>query len=248
MQNVDYLDISNREREKIFFFMFNSFLCARIDTENETEDDEDVNMYMAQLLHSIVNGSFYVDHVDELANSPTDVYEKLESGPGDRHKLQVCRSNADHRLVSFGVFSGFGDHQSLYRQTVTPPEAHLEYAQEYYGWAAAFSARMPDRYKGLTEVLEKIATRFGTYRAILEHMRTRYFNFIPRITPGELYHLEREIHQRALPQIKEEALDQLLDAYNQWRDRPDAETRQKLQDACACYQQLEPEFDPLNIN
>lgn len=248
MQNVDYLDISNREREKIFFFMFNSFLCARIDTENETEDDEDVNMYMAQLLQSVVDGHFYLERATVLANSPVDVYEKVEENAGNRHKLEVYRSNADHRLISYGVFSGFGERQSLYRQSATPPEAHLEHAHEYYGCAAAFSARLPNRYKGLTEVLEKIAERFDTYRAVLEHMRARYFNFLPRLTPGQLFHLEREIHDRALPQIREDVLDQMLDAYNQWRTRPDAESRQALEATCERYRQWAPDFDPKNIN
>ena len=79
MKNADYLDISTQEREKIFFFMFNSFLYARIDTENETEDDEDVNMYMAQLLQSAVDGRFYVDHAEVLAGDSVDVYEKGEN-------------------------------------------------------------------------------------------------------------------------------------------------------------------------
>jgi hypothetical protein len=248
MKNADYLDISTQEREFFFFFMFNSFLCARIDTENETEDDEDVNMYMAHLLQSAVDGRFYVDHAGVLATSPVDVYEKGEEQGDNRHKLEVYRSNADHRLISYGVFSSFGQRQSLYRQNSTPPEAHLEYAQEYYSWAAAFSARLPDRYKGLTEVLEKIAARFDTYQAVLAHMRARYFNFLPRLTPGQLFHLEREIHDRALPQIKESVLDQLLEAYNQWRIDPGEETRRKFEEASERYHQLVPDFDPQELN
>tara|TARA_Y100000588_G_scaffold336818_1_gene377880 strand:+ start:138 stop:377 length:240 start_codon:yes stop_codon:yes gene_type:complete len=79
-------------------------------------------------------------------------------------------------------------------------------------------------------------------------MRARYFNFIPRLTPGQLFHLEREIHDRALPQIKESTLDHLLEAYNQWRAKPGEETRGKLKEASQRYHQLAPDFDPKTLN
>ena len=135
----------------------------------------------------------------------------------DRHKLQVYRANADHRLVAFGVFAGFGGHQSLYRRTLTPPEAYLEEAQQYYSWAALFCTRLPGRYRGLSLALEKIAADFDTYCDILGHMSSKYFNLLPQLGSGELFHLARQAHQAALPSLEEKALDQLLDAYNQWK-------------------------------
>ena len=47
MQTTMYLDLE--EREQMFFFLLNAFLCSRLDTENETEEDENVNMYITQL-------------------------------------------------------------------------------------------------------------------------------------------------------------------------------------------------------
>ena len=33
----------------------------------------------------------------------------------------------------------------------------------------------------------------------------------------ETFHLERRAHEETLPRIEEFALDQMLDAYNEWR-------------------------------
>ena len=42
----------------------------------------------------------------------------------------------------------------------------------------------------------------------------------------------------------EEALNRLLDAYNYWRAHPTEENCQRFQEECACYQKVDPNFDP----
>ena len=76
MRNVDYLDLANGEREKSFFFVLNAYLHSRIDRKCESVDDEEVNVYMAHLLHSLVDGRFYTDNHELLATTPTDVFTK----------------------------------------------------------------------------------------------------------------------------------------------------------------------------
>lgn len=244
MQNTTYIDLKTREQETIFFFMLNAFLCSRLETDNESDDDEEVNIYMAQLLLSLVDGSFYSEHAEVLASTPTDVYFKVEEGHTPRHKLQVYRANADHRLVSFGVFGGFGEYQSRHRKAFAAPDAYLEEAQQYYGWAALFCTRLSARYRGLALALEKIAARFGTYCDILGHLSAHHLNLMRQLTPGELFHLEREVNQAALPHIQEEALNHLLDAYNQWQALGTPDSRRHFQEECARYQQVNPAFDP----
>ena len=117
MQSAMYLDLDSREREQIFFYLLNAFLCSRLDTGNETEEDESVNVYMAQLMHALVDGSFFSHRSEMLATTPSDVHSKVEEQESDRYKFQVYRANADHRLVAFGIFSGFGDRRSLISRT-----------------------------------------------------------------------------------------------------------------------------------
>ena len=78
-----------------------------------TEEDEEVNVYIANLLHSLVEGTFYTQNAEVLADAPYDVFSQVEASESDRHK-------------------GF------YRKNTTPQECYLEQAQQYYGWAACF--------------------------------------------------------------------------------------------------------------
>ena len=169
---------------------------------------------------------------------------KIEDSHSDRRKFDVYRKNADHRLVAFGLFAGWGDHKSLFRQSCTPDEAYLEEAQQYYGWAALFCARMPDRYSGLGCALEKIAADFETYLSVLSHMGTHYFQLLARLSPGQMYHFERQAHLAALPAIEEQVLDRMLDAYGDWKAEPTKQKREVFREECSRYQLLNPDFQP----
>lgn len=242
MRNVDYIDLANGEREKSFFFVLNAYLHSRIDRQRESIDDEEVNVYMANLLHSLVDGRFYVDNHELLATTPIDVFTKVEESRSNHHKLKVYRANADHRIISFGLFSGFGHHRSRYGASQHSSEAYLEQAQQFYSWAALFSSRLPRKYCGLSATLEKIADQFEIYLEILRHMGSKYCNLLQRLTTGELFHLEREINDRARPAICEVALDRMLDAYNSWHANPSDERRAEFVEARERYAVLDPEF------
>lgn len=243
MDSTEYVDLTNGEREPLFFFLLNAYLQSRIDTDHESDGDEEVNVYLAGLLHSLVDGRFYADNVDHLASSPLDVYQKAEESGTNRGKADVYRTNADHRLMAFGLFSGFGDHTGLYRRSMTPDAAYTEEARQFYAWASLFCARMPARYRGLATTLEKLADGFETYHEVLGHMATHHLGLMDRLSPGQAWHLEREAHEAALPQIEAEALDRMLDAYNRWRLDPSEQTRQALREASEPYCQLKPDVD-----
>ena len=103
---------------------------------------------------------------------------------------------------------------------------------------------MPARYGGMAVTLEKIATRFDTYVDVLRHLGLRYFDLIERLSAGELFHLEKQAHEAALPKISEHALDHLLDAYNTWKTDPTPINQQRFQVDCEIYQELNPDFEP----
>lgn len=243
VESSAYVDLGSGEREPLFFFLLNAYLQSRIETDNESDGDEEVNVYVAGLLHSLVDGRFYTDNAERLATSPLDVCQKAAASGTDRGKADVYRTNADHRLMAFGLFSGWGEHTSRYRRTMTPEESYMDEAQQFYGWAAMFCARLPHRYRGLALTLGKLAERFDTHRRVLAHMGAHHLDLLRRLTPGEVYHLEKAAHEAALPQIEEHALDRLLDAYNRWKADPSAKTREGLLRESRPYGQLHPAFD-----
>ena len=244
MKTTRYVDIESGERETVFFFMLNAFLCARIDTANESENDEEVNVYMAYLLESLVDGSFYANHGDRLAVTPLDVYAKVEESDEARFKLDVYRRNADFRLVAFALFDGWGDHESRYRRTITPKDSYLDEARQYYGWASAFCSRLPSKYGALSVTLDKISGGFDCYVDVLNHMSSHYMHLLRRMTTGEMFHLEREAHEAALPEIEEQALDRLLDSYNGWKVESTEDNRRHFENECRRYGEIREEFSP----
>lgn len=241
---VNFQDIKTGKQETLFFFFFNSWLCSRIDTKQESREDEEVNIYMAQLLASLFDGRFYTEHVDLLATTPAEVFGKVEKEARPYHKLQVYRANADHRLMAFGIFANMGERQSRLRQSLTPPDAYLEEAEQYYGWAAEYARYMPTRYQALGITMKKLAAGFDTYYGILVHLANNHLNLLSRLTPGELFHLERKVNQAAGPGIAQIALDKMLDAFNAWRTNPTPENEAKYQQACEQYRQTNPAFNP----
>lgn len=243
MDSTEVLDLRNGESEPLFFFMLNAYLQSRIETDHESDGDEEVNVYVAGLLESLVDGRFYADNAEQLASSALDVCEKADHCETNRGKATVYRTNADHRLMAFGLFSGFGDHVGRYRAAMTADDAYVEEARQFYGWAALFCARLPSRYRGLALTLEKLADGFGTYHEVLNHMATHHMDLMRRLSPGQTWHLEKDAHQAALPQIEAQALDQMLDAYNRWRLAPSEATRNEFLQASGPYCELKPDFD-----
>ena len=203
-----------------------------------------MNVYIAYLLQSLVDGSFYADHGDSLAVTPLDVYAKAEESDANGYKLDVYRRNADYRLVAFALFDGWGDHESRYRRNSTPSASYLDEARQYYSWASVFCSRLPAKYHGLCDTLDKISSSFDSYVDILNHMSSHYMHLLRRLTPGEIFHLERGAHEAALPQIEEQALDRLLDSYNGWKSEPTEESRRGFEIECAGYGEIREGFSP----
>ena len=60
---------------------------------------------------------------------------------------------------------------------------------------------------------------------------------------GETFRLERRAHEEALPRIEEFALDQMLDAYNEWRAEPNETPRERFFTHSDTWSQLRPGMD-----
>ena len=98
---------------------------------------------------------------------------------------------------------------------------------------------MPEKYRGLAQTLEKLAADFETYVEILDYMSAHYFNLIQQLSPGQMFHLEREAHEAALPQLKQELMEHMIEAYSQWRLESSAENQRLFQEAYQRYQEIE---------
>lgn len=130
--------------------------------------------------------------------------------------------------------------QGLYRSA---EGTKLADAQQFYSRAALFVGRLPSRYEALAVTCEKLAGGFDTYRELLRHVAANHLGLLPRLSMGETFHLERRAHEEALPRIEEFALDQMLDAYNEWRAEPNETTRERFFTHSDTWSQLRPGMD-----
>ena len=154
--------------EQSLFFMLNALLQARIDVGDETTDDEDVNVYLASLLHSLLEGAHrereLVSEYDEEISRMADV--------GDlRTRFQVYKANADYALVACALFDRKWVNRRRGRRSLAPREDHLESrGRLYYNVASSLSQKLKYGTSAVIEVLGKLSGRFDTYTQVLSRV------------------------------------------------------------------------------
>ena len=117
MRGYPYHILGTSERDDSLSYLIDCLLRSRIETGEETSDDEDVNVYLSTLLHSFLDRTFYVKYGEFLSFYNIDVFQWAEGSADLRTKYQVYKGNADFALVTTGIFE---EPISRARQTLLP--------------------------------------------------------------------------------------------------------------------------------
>jgi hypothetical protein len=235
---------SSRELQPTYYFMVNCLLYSRMETglvSNQECYDEDVNVYLAHLLHSFINPEFVEQSKRFLSKYDTEVFRRLSSSTDARLRYQIHKTNADFLLVSIGLFDnprGTGGT----RRTQPSEEAYVGRGKTYYHFAYSYAQQVHRKNAGVAEVLEKLSVGFDKYIRILSHMRGEYLDLMNRLSQGEVYHLERSVDEHAQQELLRVKQDELLELYSAWKTTPDARTVEDLQRVVHEIQQLNPSF------
>jgi len=242
-----YVDLkeTDRQLQPTYYFMINCLLYSRMETglvSNQDFYDEDVNVYLAHLLHSFINPEYVEQSKKFLSKYDTDVFRRLANSADARLKYQIYKTNADFLLISIGIFDNpMGP--SAQRSKVQPSEeAYVGRGKTYYHFAYSYAQQVHRKNQGVAEVLEKLSVGFDKYLRILSHMRGEYLDLVKRLSQGEVYHLERsvdEASQRELLRVKQ---DELLELYSSWKLQPTAENEENLERVVGEIRQINPEF------
>jgi hypothetical protein len=242
-----YVDLKDQSRDlqPTYYFMINCLLYSRMETglvSNQDFYDEDVNVYLAHLLHSFINPEYVEQSKKFLSKYDTDVFRRLSSSTDARLKYQIYKTNADFLLVSIGIF----DHPTLagsQRSRLQPSEeAYIGRGKTYYHFAYTYSQQMYRKNAGVSEVLEKLSAGFEKYLRILSHMRGEYLDLVKRFSQGEVYHLERTIDEHQQQELLRVKQDELLELYSLWRTEPSSATEESLERVVGEIRQLNPAF------
>jgi hypothetical protein len=243
-----YVDLKDggRDLQPTYYFMINCLLYSRMETglvSNQDYYDEDVNVYLAHLLHSFINPEYVEQSRKYLSRYDADVFKRLANSTDARLKYAIYKTNADFLLVSIGIFDNPVTPATPGRARTTPSEeAYIGRGKTYYHFAYTYSQQIHRRNQGVSEVLEKLSVGFDKYIKILSHMRGEYMNLVERFSDGEVFHLERAVNESARQEILKAKQDQLLELYTAWQKNPTPEIEDGVRRLVGEIQELSPSF------
>ena len=236
-----YRIVGGKESEQSLFFMLNALLQARIDIDDETTDDEDVNVYLASLLHSLVDTA--TAQYGQVSLYDSDVWRQAENGDL-RSRYQIYRANADHVLVEIALFDRPWTRARGGRPQYQPAQKRLEErGRLYYTVAASLEQKLKYGSTAVSVVLDKLSGRFDLYSRILRRVRSSHLNLFARLSNGEAFHLERHAQEGAKPALIRHGRDKFLDAYGEWMTTASRQARQRVNRLGESLQQLDPGFE-----
>jgi hypothetical protein len=236
-----------RDVEPTFFFVMNCLLYSRLEsgnTSNQNYYDEDVNVYLANLLTSFMNPDYHEQTRKYLSRYDSDLFEKVRQSSDVRLKYTIYKTNADFLLISIGIFRNPdgtrpGSQDALLKDN---EEVYVGRAKAYYQFAYSYSQSVFRKATAITEVLEKLSKGFEDYVQILSYMRGEYFNILDRLSSGDVYHLERSVDQVVSDKELKDLQDQFLDLYSDYVKSKDPALKEQLKDLARKIQRIDETF------
>lgn len=195
------------------YFMVRGLLSSRVELGLPTDgppEEQDVNIYLAHLLGAYAESKYFLEVAPYLSDYDQELFARLRDSSNDRLKYRVYRTNADHLLISIGLFTP-EDRASRPLWWQASPQNDWGRGQAYYDYAASFGSSVFGRHSGVSEVLGKLSVGFEKYVRILRHLRGEYLHFLDQLSVGELYHLQKQAQSKGLEDLHNEFLDALRD-------------------------------------
>jgi hypothetical protein len=136
--------------------------------QNDLNYDEDVNQYITLTLAEMAtpqNLSLTNQYVVGIESDVGQIAINLDQ---KSQKYKLYRVNADFLLFHLGLFS---------RESNILGDAYFDKGESYYHYAASSLKAAHGGKSGLSDVLEKLSSKFGTYVEVLRCMKNQSENF-----------------------------------------------------------------------
>ncbi|MBM3287395.1 MAG: hypothetical protein FJY88_08620 [Candidatus Eisenbacteria bacterium] len=248
------LPASRTDFRPTYHFMMKCLLYSRMETgllSNQDFYDEDVNVYLAHLLDSLIQPEHMEQARRFLSPYDTEVFRRLSTSKDARLKYTIYKTNADFLLISLGIFDSpetalteapapQNPDREFYRPT---EEASIGRGRTYYRFAYTYSQMVHGRNAAISDVLEKLSVGFEKYLRILAHMRGEYLDLLKRLSSGEIYHLERVANGEQREKEIREKHDQFLDLYIDWKKTGAEDTKARIIRLIKEIRFLDPDFN-----
>jgi len=165
-----YVDLKETDRnlQPTYYFMINCLLYSRMETglvSNQDFYDEDVNVYLAHLLHSFINPEYVEQSKRFLSKYDTDVFRRLSNSTDSRLKYLIYKTNADFLLISIGIFDNPMVPAGPRAKVQPSEEAYIGRGKTYYHFAYSYAQQVHRKNQGVADVLEKLSVGFDSLGA-----------------------------------------------------------------------------------
>ncbi|MBI2172845.1 MAG: hypothetical protein HYT73_01385 [Candidatus Aenigmarchaeota archaeon] len=210
MEPVKYTLISGNETELFSFFCLNLWLQSRIDTDNESDGDEEVNTYVSGVLYRDALGMYMTDGAEtRLRKKAVDVELLAETTETPRERHGIYARNADLRFLNDGIYddrriTGCGD--------------------VFYENAAAALEGTKIR-RNMRPMLDRLSSGYLTYVSILRYMKAMHLDMIKRLSQQEVASLQNDAQEAAVPYMRRLAYAAFTDAYADARNATEPAAR-----------------------
>ena len=229
-------------------YIMDCFLRSRTESGNPSNieyEEEDVNVYIVNLLCLLLDPVYLLQVHKYVADYDTDIFQKVESTMDKRLRYWVYKANADHLLVTLGLFGYGGDSPAGREEAIGPlsgksAQTAAERGKTYYDFARCYCRSLARCSTALADVLGKLAFGFEKYVVILDYMRGEYLNILDTLSEGEIFHLQRELDQVRSQELVKKKYDELLDLYLEWKETGDPELISRMEAVLKELKQLDP--------
>lgn len=236
--------VTHEDHQETLHYFLDCVLRARIETDNESNRssyDEDVNIYLADLLSKSTRSKFLLGADDFQCKYDSQIADRTEACRDRASRYTLYKNNADFYLLALTVFDG----QIACRlpKLLRIPKANfVGRTAAYYAYASELDRRIHRKETGTAIVLDKLSRHLSTYITILSHVKEMYFNMHRGFSEGEWYHLQREVNEAADGEFYKKKLDEFLQAISNYRKVHCESNRRKLVTLSEELREFDPDF------
>jgi hypothetical protein len=239
-----YLDLTTKSCEKTQYFFLENILKARIALHLDTglhDYDEEVNMYLAELLKSLVTPSAFTENRPYISPFDYEVKSFIDSHPDTRTEFTVYKENADFGLAATSVFLEYFHRGSYWHKMMQHPTSGKRISL-YYKLAASALSHLRGTHTTSVHVYLSLADHMDETLRIVRKVSGDCLDFIEKMSAGSEFQLEKELADAAKVKIYKDKLDDFLKAWKEHKEDGSEEKRVKLVSLVDELKGLNPEF------
>ena len=239
--DVFYHDMEKNEKTTALGYLLLHLLKTSVKQDGQSSVlDQEVNVYLAQLLLSIANPHHLEETKKFISTNDTEVAAMITGSTDLSLKYLIYKSNADHLLTLTGIFhEPKSDKEWLGNVSI---DALIGRGKTYYGFAATYIQQIQRKVTAITEVLNRLSADFERYSEILQKLSQAYFHLSKNVSSKEMNEFMEQV-SRIEEELKLRDLqDEFLDLYSLWLKTKDQELLKKVEALAQKIQKKDPAF------